>query len=126
MPVSFDELSGLSVTLDQLVPQPQADISPSGSHPFVYFLSIHNKSDQTVTFVGRKWIVTDSHGEILVVEGDGIVGQMPCLEPGQTFSYNSFHGIRSTSTAKGTFFGSTQSGRPVYVRVPEFRMELDA
>ncbi len=124
MPVPFEELTGLSVTVDQLVHQPHTSTHPGGSHSFVYFLSIHNDSEETVTFVGRKWIVADSHGELLVIEGDGIVGQTPRLAPGQTFSYNSFHGIHSTSTAKGTFFGSTESGRPVCVRVPEFRMDL--
>ncbi len=124
MPVSFEELPGLSVTVDQLIYQPHLSAPPERPHPFAYYLSIHNQSDKTVTIVGRKWIVTDTTGETLVVEGDGVVGQTPHLAPGQSFSYNSFHVIRDTSTANGTFFGSTDDGHPVYVRVPEFRMEL--
>ena len=77
-----------------------------------------------VTILGRKWIVKDTTGDTLVVEGDGVVGQTPRLTPGQTFSYNSYHVIAEPSQATGTFFGRTDSGRAVFVRVPEFKMEL--
>jgi ApaG protein len=61
-------------------------------------------------------------GDTLVVEGDGVVGQFPKLEPGQTFSYNSYHVIKAESTATGTFFGTTQTGQPVCVKIPRFEM----
>ncbi len=126
MPVSFAEIPGLSVTVDQVVYAPQLNAPPDKPYPFAYYLSIHNQSEEPVTILGRKWIVTESGGGTLVVEGDGVVGQMPRLEPGQTFSYNSYHVIGEPCRASGTFFGQTDSGRAVYVRVPEFQMELPA
>ncbi len=126
MPLRFEELSGLSVTVDQVVHMPHLVVPPDKPHAFAYYLSIHNQSEDVVTILGRKWIVTDESGGTLVVEGDGVVGQTPRLEPGQTFSYNSYHVIAEPSVANGTFFGQTDAGKPVFVRVPEFRMELPA
>ena len=124
MSMRFDTMPGLSVSVDQVAYHPEITAPPDRPHPFVYHLSIHNQSEETVTIFGRKWIVTDEGGETLVVEGDGVVGQFPRLEPGATFSYNSYHVIRDASTATGTFFGQTEGGHPVYVRIPEFKMAL--
>lgn len=122
MPMTFEELPGLTVTVDQVLYQPELTAPVDRPHPFAYHLSIHNASEQAVTIVGRKWIVTDLHGDVLVVEGEGVVGHKPHLDPGQSFSYNSYHVIKDTSTAQGTFFGQTDQGQPVFVRVPEFAM----
>jgi ApaG protein len=124
MPLRFEELSGLSVTVDQVVHMPKLVVPPDKPHAFAYYLSIHNQSEDTVTILGRKWIVKDQSGSTLVVEGDGVVGQTPRLEPGQSFSYNSYHVIAEPSIANGTFFGQTEEGKAVFVRVPEFQMEL--
>jgi ApaG protein len=58
----------------------------------------------------------------MVVEGDGVVGQFPKLSPGETFSYNSYHVVKTESTASGSFFGTTGHGRPVCTRIPAFEM----
>jgi ApaG protein len=120
--MSFEELPGLSVTVDQVLYQPELTAPAERPHPFAYHLSIHNGSEEPLTILGRKWIVTDQTGEVLVVEGEGVVGHKPHLDPGQSFSYNSFHVIREPSVATGTFFGQTDMGRAILVRVPEFDM----
>jgi len=124
MAARFEELPGLSVSVDQVVYLPHMMAPPDKPYPFAYYLSIHNGSEETVTILGRKWIVTDESGGTLVVEGDGVVGQTPTLQPGQSFSYNSYHVISEPSLANGTFFGETESGGAVYVRIPEFKMDL--
>jgi len=116
------ELSGLRVTIDRIVHVPQLEAPPERPHPFVYFVTIHNDSCERVTIKGRKWIVTDAGDQRVVVEGDGVVGKFPRLEPGESFSYNSYHVIGSDSVAHGAFFGVTADGRPVFTRIPEFEM----
>ncbi len=122
MPVHFEYLDGLSVTVDEVQYDPTRPAPADRPHPFVYHVSIHNDSEETVNIFGRKWIVRDSDGDTLVVEGDGVVGQFPRLEPGQSFSYNSYHVIKAESTASGSFFGKTGAGRPVCARIPGFEM----
>lgn len=122
--VLFTHLPGLKVHIDRVVYDPQRRGPPDKPYAFVYYISIHNGSGETVTLFGRKWVVRDDHeGDVLVVEGDGIVGEFPRLRPGETFSYNSCHTIRHESVATGAFFGTTESGVPIHVRIPEFTMQ---
>ncbi len=123
MASSIPELDGLRVTVDEVKFMPQLQATEERPFPFVYFITIHNDSAETVTIKGRKWVVTDSRGETVVVEGDGVVGKFPRLEPGEHFSYNSYHTIGADSVAQGAFIGTTEAGLPVLVRIPPFEMK---
>jgi ApaG protein len=117
------ELPGLSVTLDRLVYAPELPAPPDKPHSFVYFISIHNGSDRTVTILGRKWVVTNADGEVTVIEGDGVVGEQPVLAPGEKFTYNSRHILdTSRAIAEGSYWGVDDCGRRVFVRIPTFEM----
>lgn len=111
------------MVVDDVVYMPSLDAPADKPHPFVYFISIHNGSDRRVTIHGRKWVVRDA-GEVTVVEGDGVVGQTPGLDPGEHFSYNSYHVTRGDASAEGAFFGRTDDGEWVFVRIPEFELKV--
>ena len=119
------ELPGLHVTVDNVIYQPLADAPQDRPHCFAYFITIHNDSDTAVTIKGRKWVVTNSLGEITAVEGEGVVGQFPRIEPGQKFSYNSFH-LQATpeAVAEGSYLGLDEHGRKVITRIPRFEMRV--
>ncbi|HSI13040.1 MAG TPA: ApaG domain [Chthoniobacter sp.] len=121
---AFTELAGLSANVDRVVHMPQLEAPPDRPHPFVYFITIRNDSPAVVTIKGRKWIVTDAGGQCMVVEGDGVVGEFPRLEPGDHFTYNSYHTIGSDSVAEGAYFGVTAAGAPVFTRIPRFEMRV--
>jgi ApaG protein len=119
----FLEPAGLRVTVDQVIYQSQVATPPDRPHCFVYFISIHNDTDLPVTIKGRKWVVTEEHGEITAVEGDGVVGQFPTIEPGEKFSYNSFHLLETRSAvAEGSYLGMDSMKRKVLTRIPRFKM----
>ena len=118
------ELEGLRVTVDRVTFMPHLEAPKERPFPFVYFITIHNDSPETVTIKGRKWVVTDTRGETLVVEGDGVVGKFPRLDTGEHFSYNSYHTIGADSVAEGAFIGMTEEGAPVLVRIPRFEMKV--
>ena len=126
MPPSFSELDGLRVTVDRVAFMPQLQATEEHPFPFVYFITIHNDSAETVTIKGRKWVVTDTRGETIVVEGDGVVGKFPRLSTGEHFSYNSYHTIASDSVAQGAYLGVTDEGEAVIVRIPPFEMKVPA
>lgn len=120
------ELPGLRVTLDRLVYHP---VPPNESidkpHGFTYFISIHNDSEVSITIHGRKWVVTEESGSILVVQGDGVVGKFPKIDPGDKFSYHSWHKIGSLSaTVEGAYLGLDASQRWVVVRIPRFQLKV--
>ena len=126
MPQTITQLDGLRVTVDRIIHEPHLDAPAERPHPFVYFITIHNDSLETVTIKGRKWVVVDMEGQQLVVEGDGVVGKTPRLEPGEQFSYNSYHTIGSDSVAEGAFFGTIENGDAVFTRIPPFELRVPA
>ena len=123
MPASL-ELPGLRVVLDKLVYRHGNDgqLPPDKPHAFIYFLTIRNDSDRTVTLLGRKWIIEHEDGTRLVVEGDKIVGETPTLAPGEHFSYNSYHIGHGDAKAHGSFHGVDAGGAHIFVRIPAFDM----
>lgn len=111
------------MTIDKLVYRRLPSGTTDRPNSFVYFISIHNDSSVPVTIVGRKWVVTHEDGDVVVVEGDGVVGKAPRIEPGGRFSYNSQHLIHTDSAvADGAYLGVDDQGRPVVIRIPRFRM----
>jgi ApaG protein len=120
----FRQMDALRVTLDKLVYSPQLETPAERPHPFAYYLTIENLSEETVTIKGRKWVVTDARGHRVVVEGDGVVGKTPRLRPGERFSYHSYHVIASDSVAEGAFFAVNEEGERVATRIPRFEMKV--
>jgi len=120
----FESIEGLTVFLDKLVYEyNEEDLPPETPHAFIYFLTVLNASNRTVTLLGRKWIL-QSLTDINIVEGEKIVGQTPVLAPGDTFSYNSYHLVGENVKAKGTFYGIDELNQVIHVQVPEFEMNI--
>lgn len=120
---SYRALSGLSVNIDNVVYMPTLDAPADKPHPFIYFISILNASDETVTITGRKWVVREGDGELTVVEGEGVVGQNPEIPSMEHFSYNSYHVVADKAVASGMFFGVTAKGVKVFAQIPEFALD---
>lgn len=118
------ENNEIQVKVDDVVYMPSLDAPAEKPHPFVYFISIFNNSTRAVTIRGRKWVVRQDDGEVTVVEGEGVVGQTPLIEPGGHFSYNSYHVVAVGATASGAFFGEGADGEWMFARIPEFRLEV--
>ena len=57
---------------------------------FAYTVTITNLEAVTVQLLSRKWIIKDADGDVETVEGPGVVGEKPVLQPGQSFEYTSF------------------------------------
>lgn len=124
MAEGFKDCDGLRVVVDDVVYMPGLDAPADRPYPFVYFLAIHNDSPIPVTVRGRKWVVKEENGEVIVVEGEGVVGQQPRIEPGACFSYNSYHVVGADAVASGAFFCETGTNERVMVRIPEFVLRV--
>ena len=122
MAATIREFEEIHVTVDDVIYMPSLEARPEKPYPFVYFISIHNDSAVAVTIRGRKWVVHEEGGEVVVVEGAGVVGQNPLINPGEHFSYNSYHLAGGPLTAEGSFHGTTQSGERIFTRIPVFAL----
>ncbi|HSR49808.1 MAG TPA: Co2+/Mg2+ efflux protein ApaG [Acidobacteriota bacterium] len=57
---------------------------------FAYKVVITNQGDETVQLINREWVITDFNGKVERVQGPGVVGEQPVLQPGESFDYTSF------------------------------------
>jgi ApaG protein len=56
--------------------------APSQSRWFwSYHIRIENHRDDPVQLLSRHWKITDGHGGVNHVDGDGVVGEQPLLKP---------------------------------------------
>lgn len=56
---------------------------------FSYTVDITNNSAAPVKLLSRYWLITNGDGEKVEVQGDGVIGEQPTIEPNQTYSYTS-------------------------------------
>ncbi|MEI6487630.1 MAG: Co2+/Mg2+ efflux protein ApaG [Bacteroidota bacterium] len=91
---------------------------------FSYRICIENKSEYTVQLLTRHWEIFDSSGENSVVDGPGVVGEQPILEPGEIFEYESACSLNSDmGKMKGTYLMERQIDKTHFVvTIPEFEL----
>jgi ApaG protein len=61
------------------------------AHRFVfsYHITVTNHNPAPVQLISRRWLITDGNEQVQEVEGEGVVGEQPLIEPDQSFSYTS-------------------------------------
>lgn len=99
--------------------------SPSQYHyVFTYRVTIENQSDFTVQLMRRHWHIHDAAYTVREVEGEGVVGQQPVLEPGQVHQYVSGCNLKSgVGKMLGTYLVErVVDGATFQVTIPEFTM----
>jgi len=115
--------NGIKVTVQS---EYQGDYSnPDQDHyVFTYRIIIENNSAYTIQLMRRHWWIYDVLGQHREVEGEGVVGQQPVLEPGSSHEYISGCNLKS---GIGKMVGTYQmerivDGNKFLVQIPEFSM----
>jgi ApaG protein len=72
---------------------------------FAYTVTIRNTGDVAAQLISRHWIITDANNKVEEVQGLGVVGEQPMLQPGEAFEYTSGCPI---ATPVGSMRGSYQ------------------
>ena len=90
---------------------------------FAYTITIRNNSDVPARLLTRHWVITDGHGKVEEVHGEGVVGEQPHIGPGDYFRYTSGTVL---DTPVGTMQGSYQmlndSGEHYDAPIPLFTL----
>lgn len=114
---------GIKIVVEPFyLPKESAPVQQRYVH--AYKITIENLSDVTVQLLRRHWYIIESNGTKREVEGEGVIGEQPILEPGQTHQYTSWCPLM-TDIGKmyGTFQMENKSTHQLFdVRVPEFRL----
>lgn len=59
------------------------------NYAFGYKVTIENQSRDVVKLNSRFWEIKDALNNIEVVKGEGVIGEKPILQPGESHVYNS-------------------------------------
>lgn len=107
---------------------PQHSMPKENHYFFVYFISIQNKSDASVQLLKRHWDIFDSIGDKRVVDGEGVVGETPVLEPGEKFEYNSGCNLTSEMGHMKGYYTLIKllDGKEFNVDIPKFDLIVPA
>jgi ApaG protein len=88
---------------------------------FAYKVRISNLGALSVQLLNRHWVITDGQGHVEEVQGPGVVGQQPRLEPKQAYEYTSFCPLPTpTGNMRGTYEMTTDEGERFNVEIPLF------
>lgn len=68
----------------------ESQSDPEEAHyAWAYHVKIENLGERTVQLLNRHWIITDASGRVQDVQGAGVVGEQPVIEPGANHEYTS-------------------------------------
>lgn len=114
---------GITVTVQPVYLDDQS--SPSeGHYVWAYRVRIENNGAETVQLKRRHWKITDALGRMQEVQGAGVVGEQPVLEPGGSYEYTSGTPL---ATPSGIMMGSYQmendDGETFDVSIPAFSLD---
>lgn len=93
---------GVEVSVETFY-QPDYSNPLSGEYMFAYRITIENHNNFPVKLHRRHWHIFDSNGSYREVEGEGVVGVQPVLNPGERYQYVSGCNLR---TEMGKMYGS--------------------
>ena len=86
-----------------------------------YRIRIANRGDETAQLVNRHWKVISGGKQIADVKGEGVIGEQPVLQPGETFEYESWTLVRDPiGSMLGSYTFVNEKGDFFDVAIPEF------
>jgi ApaG protein len=100
--------------------EPDAD-----RYVFSYTITISNQGNVPATLMSRHWIITDANGKVQEVNGDGVVGEQPHLDPGEQYSYSSGAVLETPVGAmQGLYRMETDSGAEFDAPIAPFTLAV--
>ena len=92
-----------------------------------YHIRLENHRDDPVQLLSRHWKITDGRGNISHVDGDGVIGEQPLLQPGASHDYVSGCPLPTPSgMMEGHYRFIRADGSTFLVEIPRFRLVAPA
>ena len=114
---------GIKVSVD-ISYQPEYSNPAKEYFMFAYKIQIENLGEYSIQLLRRHWIIFDSNGTKREVEGEGVVGLQPVIQPGQHYEYVSGCNLKTDiGSMKGTYQMKRLVDEDVFdVSIPEFSL----
>jgi len=92
---------------------------------FSYTVLIENQGLQSIQLISRHWIIKNAHNERFEVKGEGVVGEQPIIQPGDTFTYSSGTEIDTpVGSMLGLYNMITEEGIAFDAKISEFELNM--
>ncbi|SKA09161.1 Co2+/Mg2+ efflux protein ApaG [Novilysobacter spongiicola] len=92
---------------------------------FAYTIHIRNSGNVPARLLSRHWRITDAHGNVEEVEGEGVVGEQPWLRPGEGFQYTSGAVLATDlGTMEGSYDLEADDGTLFQAPIPAFTLTV--
>ena len=112
----------IDVATNYIVDQSEPDV---GRYVFAYTITIENLGDLPARLLSRHWVITDANGKVQEVKGDGVVGEQPHLNPGETFRYSSGAVLETPVGAmQGSYRMKADNGTHFEAPIPAFTLAV--
>jgi ApaG protein len=86
-----------------------------------YHIRIENGGETPVQLLTRHWIIVDGRGGLHEVEGEGVVGDQPVIDPGESYDYVSGCPLQTpTGSMEGSYGMIDADGEEYDVAIPRF------
>ena len=92
---------------------------------FAYTITIRNLGRTSVQLLKRYWLITNGNGRKTEVQGEGVVGEQPHIEPGGEYQYTSGAVIETPlGTMQGHYEMIDAQGELFRIAIPVFRLAV--
>lgn len=114
---------GVKISVETIY-QPEYS-NPANEHfMFAYRINIENLTEYSVQLLNRHWMIFDSNGTKREVDGEGVVGLQPVIEPGNHHEYVSGCNLKTDMGSMKGFYEMIRivDGQRFNVNIPEFQL----
>lgn len=111
---------GITVRVSVTFLPEQSDIK-SNRWFWAYHIRLENHREQAVQLLTRHWRISDAHGGLHKVDGEGVIGEKPIIQPGKSHDYVSGCPLTtSTGSMRGHFMFVAHDSQNFPVNIPVF------
>ena len=92
---------------------------------FSYTITIKNVSEKPFQLLSRHWIIQDANRRVEEVYGEGVIGEQPLIDPGESYTYTSGTVLETEmGTMEGRYFMVGDSNDEFEVAIPKFVLSV--
>ncbi|OCT21906.1 Co2+/Mg2+ efflux protein ApaG [Pseudomonas putida] len=92
---------------------------------FAYTITVSNNGTLKAKLRARHWLITNGDGAVEEVRGDGVIGQQPTIDPGQSYTYSSGAVIATrVGTMQGSYQMLAEDGKRFDAEIAPFRLAV--
>ena len=90
---------------------------------WAYHIRLENGGEEPVQLLTRRWIITDGRGVRHQVEGEGVVGEQPVIQPAGSYDYVSGCPLSTpTGAMEGCYHMLLECGETFEALIPRFSL----